>query len=493
MPIDVIAHVICTRDGTSRLRSRAACWLVPVLALIAPLGIESIAHAQELRGRVIGSDNNPVANADFDVYDSLTGEKLPVSDDSDSEGRYRLDLSIGTYDLVVQPPASSGWAPAIRRSVVVSGDLSLELVVHPAARVLAVIRDASGAAIEAADLDFDRVDDGSRQPVLGDITSRFGTAAITVEQGTYVVTIDPPLGSPLAPVRIWDWDTRRGDTLRTILPVARTLTGRVRDVRGGSVGGGRLRFEDDSGRRVPSWGHDVLATGEFNAGVAPASLRVTVEPPLGSRLVALRTDPIDLTVDQTFEPMLEDGFVVIGRVTDRFGAPVAAADWDVTDEQTGERIVTPEDDTDPDGRYRLVIPTGSYRFSLVPPAGSGVDSLRLEGVRVNADTVIDVRVGGDTPTSIANDLRWAPRQNPTYRNARLLLTLPTASPDVDIDLYDVSGRLVHVLHRGAMMAGVHEIEWDGTSTEGARAHTGVYLARVRSRDESSVTRFVLLP
>ncbi len=62
----------------------------------------------------------------------------------------------------------------------------------------------------------------------------------------------------------------------------------------------------------------------------------------------------------------------------------------------------------------------------------------------------------------------------------------------DVSLYDVEGRLVARLAHQWMPAGAYELPWDGTGRGGARAPAGVYLARVKTGEESRSHRIVLV-
>ena len=81
--------------------------------------------------------------------------------------------------------------------------------------------------------------------------------------------------------------------------------------------------------------------------------------------------------------------------------------------------------------------------------------------------------------------------NPSPGRIRFRLDLPQAAP-VELAVYDVAGRVTHVSSR-SLLAGSHELEWDGHEIGGGRARAGVYLARVRVGMSERVRRFVLLP
>ncbi len=51
--------------------------------------------------------------------------------------------------------------------------------------------------------------------------------------------------------------------------------------------------------------------------------------------------------------------------------------------------------------------------------------------------------------------------------------------DTELAIYDIGGRLVRTLWRGAVPAGEHEVVWDGRDDAGALAASGVYVYRLR--------------
>lgn len=59
-----------------------------------------------------------------------------------------------------------------------------------------------------------------------------------------------------------------------------------------------------------------------------------------------------------------------GFVYDESGAPVVDADLDFDNALTGQRIYTPNDNTDQYGFFRVTLVAGTYHISFAPPAGS---------------------------------------------------------------------------------------------------------------------------
>ena len=143
-----------------------------VVGLMLVLGLlAGAARADLIKGTVTDTNGNPIFNADMNVYDAVTGAKLAPSDNTDALGRYTLLVDPGRYDVLCAPKIGTGFAPRIRRAVSVSGELVIDFTSPVAAEVRGrVTRAADGSAVYPCDLDFDRTDDGSRQPALGDLT-----------------------------------------------------------------------------------------------------------------------------------------------------------------------------------------------------------------------------------------------------------------------------------------------------------------------------------
>lgn len=449
------------------------------------------ASAEVLSGLVLDPDGNPVANADFDVFD-LDGNKLPDESNSDTDGTYTLILERGVWDLICQPPASSGFAPQARRGIRIEGDRAMNWVLPRSIRVLGRVRGPGGAAVASVGLDFDRLDDGTRQPVTGNVTNAFGNCAVNIEPGSYRITATPPASSDLAPVRLAGRALAGLDTLDFVLEPAVHLDARIEDGSGSPVANARLAFERASdGTRVPAWGNVTAADGRCRAGVAAGDYRVVIEPPRGTRLVARRIPGVSLATDAALNETLPDGFLLTGEVRDLRGLPLASADWDAAFESSGTSIPTPNDNTDADGRFRLVLPAGTFRLTLTPPPGSGLDSLVLNSVGVQRDTVVDVRYGANDPPA-TTAMRLEPLVSPVHRSGAFVLTLVRDEP-VEVELFDAGGRRVRTLLRGFLSRGANVVRWDGRNESGGASHTGIYFARARSAREVATSRIILLP
>lgn len=77
------------------------------------------------------------------------------------------------------------------------------------------------------------------------------------------------------------------------------------------------------------------------------------------------------------------------------------------------------------------------------------------------------------------------------RTARLSFSLPQEQ-DVEIGIYDVSGRQIVSLANGRMSAGSHSREWSGLDASGNQVGAGVYFARMKTGGETRAIRTVYL-
>ena len=68
--------------------------------------------------------------------------------------------------------------------------------------------------------------------------------------------------------------------------------------------------------------------------------------------------------------------------------------------------------------------------------------------------------------------------------------MPQAA-DVNLTVFDVSGRLVNVLLRGPMPQGRHSIRWSGETASGGKAGSGVYYYVLRAGSYNQIRKMVL--
>ena len=81
--------------------------------------------------------------------------------------------------------------------------------------------------------------------------------------------------------------------------------------------------------------------------------------------------------------------------------------------------------------------------------------------------------------------------NPFNPKTSIRFDLPTPGA-VELSVYDVKGRLVTTLVDGDMLAGSHEVVWQGRDAQGAPVSSGVYFARVIAGGDAVSKKMLLL-
>jgi FtsP/CotA-like multicopper oxidase with cupredoxin domain len=81
--------------------------------------------------------------------------------------------------------------------------------------------------------------------------------------------------------------------------------------------------------------------------------------------------------------------------------------------------------------------------------------------------------------------------NPAVGSARIVFTLER-SQDVELTVYDVTGRDVATLAQGRYAPGEHAATWDGRDRSGRQVGSGVYLYRLRTGERTQVQKLMFV-
>ncbi len=84
-----------------------------------------------------------------------------------------------------------------------------------------------------------------------------------------------------------------------------------------------------------------------------------------------------------------------------------------------------------------------------------------------------------------------PRPNPCNPRTTVVFTLPTNAP-VSLGVFDLRGRRVASLLGGVVVAGRHEVSWDGRDDAGVPAPSGTYLCRLLVGDRCETRALSIL-
>lgn len=210
-------------------------------------------------------------------------------------------------------------------------------------------------------------------------------------------------------------------------------------------------------------------------GVIEVPVRIDGMAHLGAARLTLAM-PRGLANGATLELNNPDWLKVTRVVDERLEIGLIGIDWN---------SVIPEGPRDVDAVLRIPIATGSEvsgSIALVEADLSGRDGVKL---RVDLGSPV-VRLGPGVDISLS-----APRPNPFGTSTMFRLTLD-APADADLAIYDLSGRRISTLHKGALPIGSHPFTWDGRVEGGGRARAGVYFARASVGGKVTKQKLVML-
>lgn len=82
--------------------------------------------------------------------------------------------------------------------------------------------------------------------------------------------------------------------------------------------------------------------------------------------------------------------------------------------------------------------------------------------------------------------------NPFFASTSIAFDLPDEVSSLRLEIHDLAGRSVRMLHDGALRAGGHSRRWDGRGDDGRRVPAGVYFATLKSGEHLESLRMVRL-
>lgn len=316
----------------------------------------------------------------------------------------------------------------------------------------------------------------------------------------------------------------------------------VRDVPGDQGRSVRIRWRNDLRERPYQAGDPQPRIMTYtlyrrvDAGQAPASIEETVAPSLAAlppgEWDALTTVPATLdTTYQTVVPTLCDSTAAglcwsvffVRAITDRPGtfhdsaldsgyavdniAPGVPQGLTVTPVAEGTMLQW-QPSTDADFQYFRIYRSLDPDFvpgpaSLVQataattwtdPATGGF-TYRLTAVDANGNESLPASVSltTDAPTEVPGRLEFVSvTPNPFRARLTFVVEVPEAAGAVEISVYDLAGRRICTVTRGALAPGRHTFLWDGRTDGGRRLAAGVYIARLSGAGRTITRRTTLV-
>lgn len=358
-------------------------------------GVIALQAGHLLQGHVVDALGAPVMSVDTQTIDATTGATLfTPSDNTNLLGDFSVVVPAGTYQIQLRPARATLLVPRAIDGVVVSGATNLgSQALESGVLVTGMVLDGrTSLPIAGVDLDVESATTGETLLTPNDDTDVFGIYTLVLPNGLFHLSYDPPLTAPLLGLERFNVSIAPGAALgTTTLRAGLVLTGLVTGPSGAPVVGADIDVEHAPGGQIVYTPHDDTdATGRFSVVVPAGSYRVAIGPSFASGLAGARTGVIAVGANTTLPATaLFAGVPLSGTVLGWNAAPESEIDVDVVDPASGEEFVTEHDDTDALGRYRVIVPAGTWDLRFTPRKLSLSRVLVERSVAIAGPTTLD--------------------------------------------------------------------------------------------------------
>ena len=150
-------------------------------------------------GQIINSIGDSLPNIKIDLQVRLTGTKAFLLNNlTDSSGLFNIAAPVGTYDVLISPPAGSRYVGQIIESVFFDLDTVWQAITMLSGVIFtALIYDNTGQPVLGADLDFTSETSGNLVYTPFDNSDAQGSAVVSIPPDIYTVKVEPPLNNQL--------------------------------------------------------------------------------------------------------------------------------------------------------------------------------------------------------------------------------------------------------------------------------------------------------
>ncbi len=132
-----------------------------------------------------------------------------------------------------------------------------------------------------------------------------------------------------------------------------------------------------------------------------------------------------------------------------------------------------------------------FGIGLELVSDANCDTLLIRSLRYCADTNFVTKVE-DVYSVSSLPVRYFLHQNypnPFNPNTIVKFDLPAIS-FVEINIYDVNGKLVRKIASGQREAGYHSVEWNGTDAYGRKVSSGIYFYQIKAKNLKTGSEFI---
>jgi len=244
---------------------------------------------------------------------------------------------------------------------------------------------STGAPVAGVNIDAIRVSNGNEENNLAnDGTNSTGDFVTTIPPGVYDLRFFPPAPPATSHVTLVLRNVSVAGVVNLgtlTLPPGFVLSGHVQTQDGFPISQVTLQVIDGvTGFEVPLALRKTNAFGNFQIAVPRNAIDLRLDASeLVTPVVASRQMSLNPVANSNLGNLvLEPGFRVTGHVRrSSNGTSVSGVDLDFTRRATGETVFTPNDNTNTQGNFSIVVPKGSYSIEFCAPF-----ALRLVGARI---------------------------------------------------------------------------------------------------------------
>lgn len=352
-----------------------------VPAVAAMLLFPASAFAQSLTGRLVDLSGNGIPGVDIVMSN---GAPQGVTD---ALGNFTITgLSNRIYSSLELLPSTDGHVARLYENFPVSGATNLGTVtLLPGARISGTVTTVAGAPVNGCNMSAYSLA-GVKYYTPGDSTNTLGNWSMVVPLGTILVRATPPLASSLVTEQHEVAVSGPASLGTYVLEQGYVVSGNVVDsVTGLPIASARFTATNSlTGEQVYLSSTTTTNTfGAFSLLMPRAFIDLEVTSPTTNPHAAKEVLGIPVAGATALGQVRVDaGVVVTGTVTGPAGG-VFGADIDVftTD---GYKLFTPKDNTNASGVFQVVVPPGTYTFTVEPLASSGLVGARTAPLTVSA-------------------------------------------------------------------------------------------------------------
>jgi len=431
--------------------------LLPGVDLRSEAGLELDIDLEEglvTSGTVRDQAGAPVADVDIDVDRVEGGRLYTPEDNTDLAGAFWIVVPAGSYRYRFEPPRGSRLRGAEIDSVLLAGDVLLDVTLDPGFLFQGRITDQTGAPLGDVDVDLREFATGSKVYLANNATDNEGHYIVAAPAGEFQLRFTPARSSRLI-ARSFSGFTLVEDTTRDqVLESGFLVTVEILGTGDFPIAGADLDVKEAATGAKLFTPHDRTdASGLAVAALPTGVFHLIVDPPVGASYAGALLNSVPVTSDTTITIRLEGSprVTLDGRVVDSTGAGVEGAAFGARLVSNGEEIRLANDRTLPDGTFTLDLPPLPLDLTIAPPLDSRLVGRRLEGVFVEQDTtwaslvleeglLVDVSVSGSAGRTVAgadldfinretNEEIYTPEDN-TDQVGRVVVAVPAGSYDL---------------------------------------------------------------